>query len=121
MNNLINRRNKINYIIKSILTVAATISLTLFAGETKEVSFNINGMTCQGCAGKVSVILYKSIGVSNYDVSVKNKNCKISYDAAVTNPEAIKAELSKTQFTISDVVNEKQNLSVFSWLKNLFN
>ena len=110
-----------NYIIKSILTVTATISLTLFAGETKEVSFNINGMTCQGCAGKVSVVLDKAVGVSNYNVSVENKNCKISYDAALTNPEAIKAELSKTQFTISDVVNEKQNSSVFSWLRNLFN
>jgi len=120
MKNLINRINKMNYIIKSILTVAATISLTLFAGETKEVSFNINGMTCQGCAGKVAVILDKSAGVSNYDVSVKNKNCKISYDAVLTSPEAIKAELSQTQFSISDVVNEKQNSSVLSWLKNLF-
>ena len=110
-----------NYIIKSILTVAATISLTLFAGETKEVSFNIDGMTCQGCAGKVSVILDKTVGVSSYNVSVKDKNCKISYDGVLTNPEAIKVELSKTQFTISDVVNEKQNSSVFSWLRNLFN
>ena len=110
-----------NYIIKSILTVTAIMSLTLFAGETKEVSFNINGMTCQGCAGKVSVVLDKLVGVSNYNVSVENKNCKISYDAALTNPEAIKAELSKTQFTISDVVSEKQNSSVLSWLKNLFN
>ena len=109
-----------NYIIKSILTVTAIISLTLFAGETKEVSFNINGMTCQGCAGKVSVILDKAVGINNYNVSIKNNNCKISYDAAVTNPEAIKAELSKTQFTISDVINKKQDSSVFSWLRNLF-
>ena len=104
-----------------MLIVSATISLTLFAGETKEISFNINGMTCQGCVGKVSVVLDKAAGVCNYDVSVKNKNCKISYDAALTNTEAIKAELSKTQFTISDVVNEKQNSSVFFLLRNLFN
>ena len=78
-------------------------------------------MTCQGCAGKVSVVLDKTAGVSNYDVSIKNKNCKISYDATLTNPETIKAGLSKTQFTISDVVNEKQKSSVLSWLKNLFN
>ena len=117
MKNLINRRYKINYIIKSILSVVAIISLTLFAGDTNEVSFNINGMTCQGCAGKVSAILDKAVGVNNYNVSVKDKNCKISYDATLTNPEAIKVELSKTQFTISDVVNEKQNSSVFSWLR----
>ena len=110
-----------SYIIKSILIVAATISLSLSAGETKEVSFNIDGMTCQGCAGKVSVVLDKAVGVSNYNVSVKDNNCKIFYDAALTNPEAIKTELSKTKFTISDVVNEKQNSSVFSWLINLFN
>ena len=110
-----------NSIIKSMLIVSATISLALFAGEIKEVSFNINGMTCQGCVGKVSVILDKAAGVSNYNVSVKNKNCKISYDAALTNPDAIKAELSKTEFTITDLVNEKQDVSILSWLKNLFN
>jgi len=99
--------------ITAIFTITALISLTLFAGETKEVSFNINGMTCQGCVGKVSG--------NNYKVSIEDKNCKISYDAALTNPEAIKTELSKTHFTISDVVVEKQNSSIFSWIKNIFN
>ena len=104
-----------------MLAVAAITSLTLFAGDTKEVSFNINGMTCQGCAGKVSVVLDKAVGVRNYNVSLKDKNCKIFYDATLTNPEAIKTELSKTHFTISDVVAEKQNSSIFSWIKNIFN
>ena len=107
--------------ITAIFTITALISLTLFAGETKEVSFNINGMTCQGCVGKVSGILDKTPGVNNYKVSIEDKNCKISYDAALTNPEAIKTELSKTHFTIGDVVSEKQNSSIFSWIKNIFN
>ena len=110
-----------NYIIKSIFILLATISLALFAGEIKEVSFNINGMTCQGCVGKVSVILDRTAGIKNYSVSVENKNCNISYDAALTNSETIKAELSKTQFAISDVVNKKQNSSALNWLKKLFN
>jgi copper chaperone CopZ len=107
--------------ITAIFTITALISLTLFAGETKEVSFNINGMTCQGCVRKVSGVLDKTPGVNNYKVSIEDKNCKISYDAALTNPEAIKTELSKTHFTISDVVVEKQNSSIFSWIKNIFN
>jgi len=107
--------------ITAIFTITALISLTLFAGETKEVSFNINGMTCQGCVGKVSGILDNTPGVNNYKVSIEDKNCKISYDAALTNPEAIKTELSKTHFTISDVVAGKQNSSIFSWIKNIFN
>jgi len=107
--------------ITAIFTIAALISLTLFAGETKEVSFNINGMTCQGCVGKVSGFLDNTPGVNNYKVSIEDKKCKISYDAALTNPEAIKTELSKTHFTISDVVAEKQNSSIFSWIKNIFN
>ena len=78
-------------------------------------------MTCQGCVGKVSGILDNTLGVNNYKVSIEDKNCKISYDAALTNPEAIKTELSKTHFTISDVVVEKQNSSIFSWIKNIFN
>ena len=107
--------------ITAIFTITALISLTLFAGETKEVSFNIYGMTCQGCVGKVSGILDNTSGVNNYKVSIEDKNCKISYDAALTNPEAIKTELSKTHFTIGDVVAEKQNSSIFSWIKNIFN
>jgi copper chaperone CopZ len=78
-------------------------------------------MTCQGCVGKVSGILDNTPGVNNYKVSIEDKNCKISYDAALTNPEAIKTELSKTHFTIGDVVAEKQNSSIFSWIKNIFN
>jgi copper chaperone CopZ len=78
-------------------------------------------MTCQGCAGKVSIVLDKAVGVNNYNVSVKNKNCKISYDAALTSPEIIKAELTKTEFTISDINNEKQKISAFSWFINSFN
>ena len=104
-----------------IFTITALISLTLFAGETKEVSFNINGMTCQGCVGKVSGILDNTPGVKNYKVSIEDKNCKISYDVALTDQETIKTELSKTHFTISDVVVEKQNSSIFSWIKNIFN
>ena len=107
--------------ISAIFTITALISLTLFAGETKEVSFNINGMTCQGCVGKVSGILDNTPGVNHYKVSIEDKNCKISYDAALTNPEAIKTELSKTHFTIGDVVAEKQNSSIYSWIKNIFN
>ena len=107
--------------ITAIFTITALISLTLFAGESKEVSFNINGMTCQGCVGKVSGVLDKTPGVNNYKISIEDKNCKISYDAALTNPEAIKTELSKTHFTIGDVVAEKQNSSIFSWIKNIFN
>ena len=107
--------------ITAIFAITALISLTLFAGETKEISFNINGMTCQGCVGKVSGILDNTPGVNNYKVSIEDKNCKISYDVALTNPEAIKTELSKTHFTIGDVVAEKQNSSIFSWIKNIFN
>ena len=107
--------------ITALFTITALISLTLFAGETKKVSFNINGMTCQGCVRKVSGILDNTPGVSNYKVSIEDKNCKVSYDAALTNLEAIKTELSKTHFTIGDVVAEKQNSSIFSWIKNIFN
>ena len=110
-----------NHVIKSIFILLAITSFALFAGEIKEVSYNINGMTCQGCVGKVSAILDKTAGIRNQNVNIDNSNCNISYDAALTNPETIKAELSKTQFTISDVVDKKQNPSVISWLKKLFN
>ena len=109
------------HLFNAIITIIAMTSFILFAGATKEVSFNISGMTCQGCVGKVSGILDNTPGVNNYKVSIEDKNCKISYDAALTNPEAIKTELSKTHFTISDVVVEKQNSSIFSWIKNIFN
>lgn len=110
-----------NHLFKTITTVIAMTSLTLIAGETKEVSFGIDGMTCQGCVGKVSGILDNTPGINNYKVSIEGKNCKISYDAALTNPEVIKTELSKTHFIIGDAIIEKQRSSIFSWVKNLFN
>ena len=106
--------------ITAIFTITALISLTLFASETKEVSFNINGMTCQGCVGKVSGILDNTPGVNNYKVSIEDKNCKISYDAALTNPEAIKTELLKTHFTIGNAIIEKQRSSIILWIINIF-
>ena len=69
----------------------------------------------------VKWVLDNTPGVNNYKVSIEDNNCKISYDTALTNPGAIKTELSKTHFTISDVVVEKQNSSIFSWIKNIFN
>ena len=108
------------HLFNAIITIIAMTSFILFAGATNEVSFNISGMTCQGCVGKVSGILDNTPGVNNYKVSIEDKNCKISYDAALTNPEAIKTELLKTQFTIGDAIIEKQRSSIFSWIINIF-
>ena len=97
------------------------LSVSLFAGEAKEITYKITGMTCQGCVGKVSGILDKTTGISNYNVSLKNKQCTITYDTEKTNPETIKTELLKTHYTISDAITVNEDTSIFSWLKNLFN
>ncbi|MBC8256309.1 MAG: heavy-metal-associated domain-containing protein [Candidatus Marinimicrobia bacterium] len=109
------------HLFNAIITVVTMISFTLIAGETKEVSFGITGMTCQGCVGKVSGILDNTKGIEKYKVSIENKNCIISYDADIINSEAIKSELSKTHFTISDANYKKESSSIFSWIKNIFN
>jgi len=77
MKDLINSRNKINYVLKLMLAVVDIIPHHFFTGKTIEIAFNTNGMNYQGCPGIVSPLLNKGVGKRRCNVSVKNNNCAI--------------------------------------------
>ena len=52
-------------------------------------TLNIGGMTCGGCVKSVTRILEGVGGVSKAEVSLENKNATVTFDPALTNPDAL--------------------------------
>ena len=100
-----------------------SISAILTAAETKQVSYKISGMTCQGCVNKVNKVLDNTVGVEKYEINLKKGEAVIFYDPIITGEEAIKNEIGKTPFACETMTVEKQpaKKSFFTKLKALFN
>jgi len=68
---------------------------------TRTSTLAIGGMTCGGCVARVEERLARVRGVVRYEVSLENKEALVSYDPAMTAPEAIVAAVSETGFAAS--------------------
>lgn len=66
----------------------------------KKVIFQIEGMSCQNCVGKVNAILDNTDGIKKYNVSLKNKSADIIYKDNVINHQTIQNKLNETSFSI---------------------
>jgi copper chaperone len=62
---------------------------------------NINGMTCMGCVTSIEKVLEKIAGVSDSDISLKNKQAKIQYDPEKTNINKLKEAIVGAGFEIN--------------------
>ena len=62
---------------------------------------NINGMTCMGCVTSIEKVLEKIAGVSDFDISLKNKQAKIQYDPEKTNINKLKEAIVGAGFEIN--------------------
>lgn len=62
-------------------------------------TLTVKGMTCGGCVATVKLKLKKTKGVLAYEVSLEKGEAEVTYDPALTNPEAIAAAVSETGFT----------------------
>lgn len=61
-------------------------------GDVNTVSFNVPGMTCEGCAATVGEALAKAPGVENCTVDLEHKVANVKYDPAKFKAEdALKA------------------------------
>jgi copper chaperone CopZ len=61
-------------------------------GDVNTVSFNVPGMTCEGCAAMVGDALAKSTGVENCTVDLEHKVANVKVDPAKFKAEdALKA------------------------------
>ncbi len=59
----------------------------------------VKGMTCGGCVATVKLKLKKTKGVLAFEVSLEKGEAHVTYDPALTKPEAIAAAVSETGFT----------------------
>ncbi len=69
------------------------------ASKGDETTLTIKGMTCGGCVATVKLRLKKTKGVLAYEVSLEKGEAEVTYDPALTKPEAIAAAVSETGFT----------------------
>ncbi len=71
-------------------------------------TFVVLGMMCAGCVANVERRLGQTPGVSSAVCNLSARTATVDYDAAVTSPEALKAELAKIGYDL--VIEEDRNM-----------
>ena len=64
----------------------------------KTITFNVSGMSCGGCTGKVERTLSQMEGVSHVEVSLHPGMATVQADPALVTPEKIESALTKLGF-----------------------
>ncbi|MBI1809666.1 MAG: heavy-metal-associated domain-containing protein [Gemmatimonadetes bacterium] len=62
-----------------------------------KLTMTITGMTCGGCVSGVRAALVRSPGVMHADVKIGSAT--VTYDPAVTNPDALSGAVAAAGFT----------------------
>lgn len=83
-------RQRVTIAIAVLLLAAAS---TLAAAS--QLSLEISGMHCGGCATGIRAMLVRTEGVLKAEVSYEERLAQIDYDAAKTSPEKIVAAVEK--------------------------
>ena len=61
----------------------------------------VKGMTCMGCVSSVKRVLGNLGGVSQAEVSLEKAQATVSYDAAKTSLQAIKAAITDAGYDVT--------------------
>lgn len=69
----------------------------------KELTINIEGMSCGHCTNAVHQKISSIEGVSQTDVSLADKNAKVEYDSDTTSREDIVEAVMETSFQVVGV------------------
>ena len=72
---------------------AAGVVSVVSAADTVQVRLNITGMTCGSCALTARIVLERTPGVFDADVSYEESTATVWYDDAVTSPADVIARL----------------------------
>tara|TARA_R110002096_G_scaffold44524_9_gene119864 strand:+ start:15336 stop:15989 length:654 start_codon:yes stop_codon:yes gene_type:complete len=62
---------------------------TALTAASKQVSLNVEGMTCEGCATKIVTALTQAHGVVAASVDFSEKSASITYDPDQVNPQGL--------------------------------
>lgn len=61
----------------------------------------VKGMTCMGCVSSVKSVLGSLAGVTQAEVSLEKAQATVSYDAAKTSLQAIKAAITDAGYDVA--------------------
>lgn len=67
----------------------------------QEATFNISGMTCQGCVNSVTNALRRVAGVAQATVSLEHSSAHIQFDADKTSVDSLKSAVEAAGFDVS--------------------
>ena len=66
--------------------------------KIKETTIKITGMTCAACSSRVERSLKKHPGIQAAAVNLANETARITFDAAVTNPDQVRQVIKDTGY-----------------------
>lgn len=69
---------------------------------TKE-TYQVNGLSCQGCADTVSKALNKLEGVRSSNVSLENENAEIEYDGDQVDINTLKKAVKDAGYELNSL------------------
>ena len=69
--------------------------------QTREVTLAVEGMHCEGCAGKLRSQLEKSLGVRSVAVSFAAREARLLYDPCATDAARLVEKIQKSGFRVT--------------------
>lgn len=66
-----------------------------------QVILTISGMTCGGCVSSVTRVLQAVPGVQQATVTLVPSEARVSYDAALADPEKLAQAVAEAGFTVT--------------------
>ncbi len=75
--------------------------------ETREIRFDVEGMTCASCVRRVEKALANVDGVDEASVNLATERARVSYDPRVASLAQLKAAVEKAGYGIADIPVEQ--------------
>jgi copper chaperone CopZ len=66
----------------------------------KSMTFKIEGMRCEGCAQTIRSLVEREPGVKTTNVSFKDREARILFDAQATSEERLVASIQRPGFKV---------------------
>ena len=72
------------------------------AGQMETRKFNVSGMSCGGCSGRLKKVLEKADGVASADASHEQSSCEVAFDPAVIGADKLVALIEGANFKVEN-------------------
>lgn len=67
----------------------------------ESITLKVKGMTCMGCVNSVTRVLKAAPGVANAQVTLEPAEARLEYDAALTDPQRLKAAVEDAGYEVA--------------------